>query len=460
LDYDISTLSPAYKSEEGQAAYWRFGTYAPNEENKQRFYIRPVLPNSKKADEKYEFYRAFTLKATEPWIKLNKSTTYIKGTKSAIVDVWFDKNKMKKPGLYNGKVIAYRKGGLFSGSGAEKKEFELMCTVVKPLTFNETNNYTYQSAPYRIDPGNIKRLFFDIPPGASSVSIRLGTVKGKYSNIRAYLHDPDGREYPKNISLKSKKQSAYIFRLSKGELQTGTWELVLYADFRNEKSSYNDLKISFSGLEIIPDKITYMRIMNGEKPRGSLKVTNCYNKMAEIKLSGRINGYRRVSYIDEDSEQYEKIFSVDDKCDKVEFTLELEKEIFNYFTDFAINIKDISGKALKKDGLTYRKTTINFIPPASGKYILELIPGFAAKESKNWSVKLTESYYHFKKQSVSGSTYEFYPNKEKQVKFRLNGEIPVAPEGFKVFGELFLESTDINRYRIIIPIELKTGIRE
>ncbi len=36
-EYTIDTVSPIYETESGQAAYWRFGTYFPTENDKQKF---------------------------------------------------------------------------------------------------------------------------------------------------------------------------------------------------------------------------------------------------------------------------------------------------------------------------------------------------------------------------------------------------------------------------------------
>jgi subtilisin family serine protease len=457
VQYQISTLSPVYESEEGESAYWRFGDYMPNQLQKQRFEINAVFPKDWDAEEKHNFYRGFNLYSKEPWIRFHKSSTYIKGAKSAVVDVWYDPSKMKTFGLYNGVISAFHKGNYFSGNSKKNKAFDLSCTVVKPIIFHHQNNYSFASPPYKIAPGDLKRIFFEIPVGASSMSVRLGNTGKNYANIQAYLHDPDGRQF-KRYRLNTEKQSANIFRISQNELKTGVWELALYADFRNEKISHSNVTISFSGLEINPSYITSLIIENGEFPRGSIDVTNRYQQMKKMKIGGSIKGFRKTNYLSLSSEFYEKTFSVDDHCEKVEFDIELSKKVYNYFTDFAINIKDINGKSLKTDGLSYRKTKLSFTPPASGKYTLELIPAFAHKFSKDWDIKITESYIHFKKPSISGYTEAFYPNVKKRVNFTLNQNIWVAPSGFSLFGELYLQSVDIDYHKVIVPIEVNSSL--
>lgn len=458
LDYEIDTVSPIYKSETGETAYWRFGEYMPGVLDKQRFYVNPVFPQNKTADERYEFYRAFNLSATKPWIKLSKKSCYIKGDKPAEIDLYFDRKQLTKPGLYNGKVIAYKKGGMFSGNKAINKEFELMCTVVVPVTFTQKNNYSWTSSEITIGKGDLKRIFFDIPVKASSAVIRVNKTGSKYASLRGYLFDPKGRKQGHHIRLNTKNNSEQIIRLSAKDLESGIWEFDLYSDFRNEKTSCAQVSIAFSGLEAIPKKITTVKITNGSEPTGEFKALNHYNDKVKTRLTGMIFGIQQVHYIDDYSDNYEHSFTVSDEYDKIEFELELEPEIFNLFTDFAINIIDDTGKILKADGLNYRKTKITFAPPVSGSYVLQLIPGFASKEPKNWQASLKESYYMFKRLNISGGYYDFYPKVKKQVDFEINGVLPVAPDGYYLFGEIWLDSMDIDKYRFVVPVQLYTGM--
>ena len=458
LGYEVSTLSPIYESEEGEAAYWRFGGYFPDKLHKQKFYIRPVFPKDLSADKRNKFYRAFNLKATDSWIKFNKSSTYIRGEKAAVVEVYFDKAQLKTPGLYNGKVIAYRKGGFLSGNKAENKEFELMCTVVVPHTFHEQNNHTFQSREIRLKPGELKRIYFDIPLGATSAAIRLGQSGNKHTKLKAYLFTPQGRESDHRLYLNTEKESAHIIRLLNDELEQGIWELVLYNDFRNEENAYATVKISFSGLEIIPARIDRVTFEQGENPQGTFEVRNQYNHRIDAGVRGQIMGIQRTNYISDDSEEYEYLFTVTDDYEKVEFELEMDADVFNLFTDFAINIMNMDEEVLLSDGLSYKTIKLTFYPPSSGDYILKMVPGFASLEPSDWNARLTESYFTFKRIKIVSSFYTFYPKVKKEIDFEIDGTIPVAPDGFHVFGEIWLDEQDVNRYRTIVPVELNTSM--
>ncbi len=456
ITYRIETLSPIFSDEVGPAAYWRFGSYAPDKNHKQRFKIYPEFENNWTADQKNKFYRAFDLRTTAPWIKLNKKSTYIKGQKPAIVDVYFDPAQMKNKGLYTGKVVAYRKDWSISD---ENKEFELWCTVIKPLQFTPEKHYRFQSDLVKIKPGDIYRIFFEVPVEAKAATIQLFSEGRRFSNVIVALFDPQGRDMEKYVRLDSEKENQDIIQISGDDLQYGVYEMVLYADFRNEETSYCKYAISFSGLEVRPSTITRLRISNGDKPRGKVRVFNYFDQPIICKVNGNIYGWERVNEIDEESTSYDLDFSVGEEVEKVTFELELPPEVFNLMTDFAINIRDYDGKILKADGLTYRKAKISFIPPTSGDYYLELIPAFAEKEAQHWTAKLTESYYLFDQLAVEGSRTVFYPKIEKTVRFKVDGTLPVAPDGFYLFGELRLNSLDKYRFKQTVPMHLYTELR-
>jgi hypothetical protein len=100
------------------------------------------------------------------------------------------------------------------------------------------------------------------------------------------------------------------------------------------------------------------------------------------------------------------------------------------------------------------------MPPVSGDYILEFIPGFAKKEPQMWDVSLKESYYLFKKTTIESSKFNFYPDVQKNVDFTIYGELFVAPEDFYLFGEIWLDETDKNRFHHIVPVTLFTGLHK
>jgi subtilisin family serine protease len=455
-EYEIDTVSPIYETENGQAAYWRFGDYFPTVDDKQRFYINAIFPKDFSKDDKQNFFRGFNLYSTAPWLKVNNKSIYLKGTKSAKVDVWFDKEKLKQSGLYNGKIMAYRKGG----NKREDVEFELMCSAVVPQKFEQKNSYTKKIKDIRIAAGDVKRIFLDIPIGASSMVLKFKTSNYSFSKIRAYLMDPKGIQKGRSVSIDSEKGESWRMRVAGDKLSKGTWELDLYASFNNSKKSGVDVEIAFGGLKSMPEVIDYISYEQGENPRGKVEISNLFYDKVQCKVGGKISGFQKNIYVDDNSDNYEYSFTVDDRQDKVVFDIEVSAETFNLFTDFAINIKDYSGKDLEQSGLSYCQEKIIFAPPASGEYILELLPAFASKTTQDWQAVIKESYYLFQEIEIGGVKEDFYPKVTKNIEFELGELLPVAPQGYYLFGELWLDSIDKKHFRTIIPIQLETGIND
>jgi len=133
-------------------------------------------------------------------------------------------------------------------------------------------------------------------------------------------------------------------------------------------------------------------------------------------------------------------------------------EVYNKLTDFTINIKNISGKVLKTTALGYRSKKVTFIPPSSGNYILELVPAFALQDI-SWQAKLTESYFYFDPNYIRRQNEMFYPAVSKIVDFSLTNQLKVAPNGYYLFGELWLNATNQNFIRNVIPIQIPTSLK-
>lgn len=459
VEYEISTLSPIYSSENGECAYWRFGNYLPAETEKQQFYVSPIFSEKMTAEARNEFFRAFDLFPSAPWIKVNKRSAYIKGNKAMTIEVHYDSKQLTKTGLYNGKILACRKDGL-SGDRLMNKEFELMCTYINPLQFNESNAYHWSSGEIALKNGDVQRFFFDVPYKASAAIIKARTIQGKYAQVSGYLFDPQGKDTDQRLYLNSQNQTESVMRLNSNDLRTGSWELDLYADFKNAKTSLVEMTIAFSGLEASPDVISHLKIKAGADPRGKFDITNHYSGKVTARLNGSIFGIQKVHDIESDSDIYEYAFKVNDEYEKVIFDFELEPQVYNMFTDFAINVKDETGKAVIVDGLSYRKKKINFIPTSAGNYVLELIPAFAAKKPKSWNLSITETFYLFKKMNVIGNSYDFYPGIKKEVDFKIDGGLPVAPDGYYLVGEIWLDHKDVNKFRLVIPMTLYTGMND
>ena len=122
-----------------------------------------------------------------------------------------------------------------------------------------------------------------------------------------------------------------------------------------------------------------------------------------------------------------------------------------------MNIKNSSGKILKTKGINNKKNKITFIPPSSDSYILELVPAFTF-EGQTWDAEINESFYYFKQPAVNSQNVNFYPYTKKKVFFSFNNQINVAPTGYHLFGEIWIDSAGKNKMRTVVPIEISSSL--
>lgn len=456
--YEVSTVSPFFESGYGPAIFWRYGTYFPTKEEKQTVFINPVFNSDATADQKNKFYKAVSLSSSADWLKIVQENSYFKGTAPAEFKIYFDEEKLKNPGLYSAKIKAYEKTGLFGSNTNDKIEFQVWASVVIPHDANLFKDDILRIDNIKLEPGDLKREFVLISPTHTALSIETRQSNTNYAAVRTYVFNPTGREVEPDVFLNYKTTDKAIKNITSPDLITGIWEVVFYAPFNNSKTSIFSGTLSLSKLDVYEKSISNFFIQNGDTPVSSFTALNNSKNAAKVQISGGIKGVQRKIDIADNSGSYEHNFYVGDLYKSVEFNLELSEDIFNKLTDFTINIKNIQGKIVKTTALAYKSKKVIFSPSQSGNYILELIPAFALEEI-TWDGTLSESFLYFNQNFIKRQNEIFYPNIEKHIYFSLTDQLKVAPNGYHLFGELFIDSLEQNFIRVEVPIEIMTGLR-
>ncbi|MDZ7262320.1 MAG: S8 family serine peptidase, partial [candidate division KSB1 bacterium] len=335
LDYEITTLSPVYPDGKGSTAYWRSAGYFPTKIEQQTFQVQAIFPDSLTPERRAEFYRAFELRSTHPWLKASQKSTYIRGEKATTIDVSYDPVQIQQPGLYVGKIVAYRKDAGGTKFIPANIEFELLNTVIIPYTFHVDNNYQQEFRKQNLEPGDIKRYFFLVPPEASTAQIQVEPSAHHWCLVQTYLYDPAGHRYAILDEADSKTKTIAQRTISREALKPGIWELVTYAPFTNKEPSYYDLAIGFTGFKTKPSILETFEYELGEKPNGTFEVTNLFREPFFGSASGTISGYRKITRkkLKSGTDTYRYTFDTTEEMEKVVFNLEIPPEFFNLFTD-------------------------------------------------------------------------------------------------------------------------------
>jgi subtilisin family serine protease len=189
--YAISSTAPNMPDGRAANLYLRNGSYLKGNE-KFTFTIR--RNNLQQVD---KFYRVYKIKCDDDWLIPVQQKIYIRNFQPAEVTVKFDKSKMTEPGLYSGKIKAYR------NDDSHFPEFEMLATVVIPYNFPIENKYEMDWKNKTIRTGDIDRYFINLPAGQTSMRISLTRNPDEYSMTRYTLFDTDGIKVAKSTILYS-----------------------------------------------------------------------------------------------------------------------------------------------------------------------------------------------------------------------------------------------------------------
>lgn len=442
-DYEISTQNNYYTSGVHSASYWNNGGYVPSELSKQEVSIKAIFPDYTPKEQNHNFYRVLKLKSDADWLDVDRSKVYIRGELPAKIGLVYDKSKLQKPGLYSGRISGYTYGEDNGGYA----DVDFQTTVIVPFKFNESNNFELELKNLSLQPGDINRIFLEIPAGASSMNIELSPVENKAFGMAMYLISPDGNHQGYGNASDENSNKPIKMTVLDNKLQKGIWEIIPYNYYQSRENSNYNLKVKFYGLDSQPEIIDVIEFDSGDKPNFTFDIFNNFNTSLKTNMSGYILGYCNSNEIVHSGKKtYSRKFQVAENIKTVEFDINMDINEYNKFTDLAVNIYDKNGKSILSSGLSRKYDSFRFTPPSPGEYTFEIEPGYAAKKSyeNDWKFSLKEKYYYNDPINIKSTknNYILYPQNNKKIKMDVDGTIPLAPNLNKNFG--IINIYDIN----------------
>jgi len=451
--YEIRTDNSFYSNKKGNTAFWKSGGYYPAGSEKQNVNVRAVFYDKLPAETKHNFYRAFVLSSDSPWLRTDKDEIYIRGENSASFSLIFDSTKIKKPGLYSGRIVAKPKGEAGNNIG----EFEVYANIVIPYNFTQENLYKQVFKNERINVGDVRRIYIEPPIGASSAFISISPVEGKPFNIISYLFKPDGKNFKTQASTDENLRKDIIFQIPTNELQYGIWELMPSTNYLSLNDSYCDITVQFFMFDSEPKVINKLNIENGEKPKGDFRLINLSQNLFMYDLKGSILGYEKSEKVaHQGSSIYKRKIKISSEISKYNIKIEMSDDDFNKNTDLAFNIYDNTGKSVFSDGMSRKSDSFTFIPNGAGEYTLELEAGFTHSkfENQDWNLIIRERYFYKSKNDMKfqKNDNKLTPKVWNKISFSLSEQLIVCPDGFEQFGEI--EVIDLQTQRTAYSIDL------
>jgi subtilisin family serine protease len=443
--YTISSFAPNQPDNKSRNLYIRDGSFLTGDEVFSYVVKRDNLIKSDK------FYRVYNLKCDADWLTLVQKKTYIRNNQTATVNVKINKSKMLEPGLYTANITAYR------DDASKTPEFEMIATVVIPYEINSSNNYKMNWKDQTINQGMIKRYFVKIPAGQNSMKITLSrdASSNKYSRCKYFLSDNNGIQI---------HQSAVLYSVNKDEkienyyydLEPGIYEIDMDGFFlASDPSTYN-LAVEFSSIQ----RIDKNEVSTNDK---RIEFVNYFNETKTYNINSEMLGYQRnYNLMVDGNGTYKMPFTITKDEGSKEFNFALSKEEFNKITDFAYQILDENGKAVNKDGLSYRTGSIT--AEFSGdkdtvKYVLEIIPAFVSKEL-NTNLSVNEITYFSTPVSVDAknsgkSSLTLYPNNIKYIDLNFSQPEITIPADANYYGKIYFKSPSTSKTEYELPINFK-----
>ena len=395
--YSVNSFAPGMPFNVARNLYIRDGSYLSGKES---FRFNVKRDDFKKVK---SFFRIYNLSSDCDWLLPVQKKTYIRNSQPAIINVSIDKSKIKDPGLYCGKIKAFR------DDKSKMPEFEMIASVIIPYEFTGADNYKREWKNENVDSGLLKRYFIKLPAGQTIMNINLNSVQNGYALLRYQFCDPEGNLLDSSPYLSTVSNNNIIDK-NYYNLDPGVYELVVEGMINASSVSAYDLSISFNSVKRIDNHPLNMTDKN-------IDLVNLFDNPQSYSMRGRILGYSRSFKADlNPQKKYKYPFTLTKGESEKEFDIILSKKDFNNITDFTYQIIDSTGFAVEQGGLEYRKGEINLSAKESKKmyeYNLLLIPAFT-NASDSMAVTINEKTYLEKSKEFeimgAASDFTFYPS--------------------------------------------------
>ena len=464
--YRFETESAESPDGKGTAVFWR-GDFYPAEGRQQAVSVRPEFPKEASADQRAAFYEAFDLACPADWVRVAKGSAFAKAEEPASVPLSFDATRLKRPGLYQTRVLGYAKG--LSAGERERlgPEWALPVAVVVPESLGPSGGLSLQRRVEGLAPAKVERLFVRAEPQVGSLVFDLKLAEGQANRtIQCTLFDPEGRESSYAV-LRPDRQRA-TFSLGPRELEPGVWELDLYAGYLNPGPVSAAVSVqAFASAAPVPRGVP-ARLSQGKAPTAEFALASSLPFVLRGSGSGEVVGSLSERDVKVSGASWKRSFTLAPGESGATFGLEMSPEDFGLFTDIAVRVLDPEGKALESDGMSFRRLSLEFEPPAGAKpgttYTLAVDAATADPDegSPKWPLKVRELHRYAEPVplAVKQGKQErvvLYPDREARLTLQLKEVPPALPEKAAWQAEVTLKDAERDTLRIPLEILLETA---
>ncbi len=434
-DYTIVTTSPNYPDGRGPTAYWR-SLYVPDADWRQTFTISRYIPERKLSHDE-EFFRAYTLEPTAPWLGTVQKTVYIRGRDNTQVDVVYDAEKMKEPGLYSGRIIARRANSRGAAAPGEI-EFELVNTVMVPYLFTPENGYSVQTQPQKLAAGVTRRFYFAPPAGAAAVTFTLSVPKGSRSNVSGKIADRFGVTSNYLPRVRGHERNEGSNTITTSALGDGVIEVVVQADAFEGGGSESEFTLAATCMMM---SMAPSVVRSGTARQLELQTRATGTRPVEGDFTYTIKGYGRVVQDTMKGDTWSMPLVMRKTDGALWISPRFTPEDYMRATDILVRITDESGYVQAEEPLNTPSTWLflpNFYRDAdSTRYRLEIVFGSATYGTiPDIPIEITEHHVRpSDPRSLGGFGTLLYPFIPRTLKAKIPAGLD-TPKGYYNLGEI------------------------
>ena len=459
-EYGISTFSPGYPDGTGPAAWWR-SAWVPGDGYRQEFTVWRRSVEAYSQAEGAEFFRPYTLESTVPWMEPIQKNVYIRGNDAIDVEVLYNREEMKEPGLYSGKIVARRARGNRK-TAADEVEFELLSTVIVPWVLSPENDYRITTGPHEIPAGRLSRHYLAIPEGAFGIRMTLRGEEGNRGHASGTIIDRFGEisTYVPGIDPTDRMESSALYAAD--ALGDGVIEIVIAADAMQGAGGRARYSLEMEAIMLDLDVETF-----SPGPEKGSELTMTVQNTGTEPLTGRwkytLKGYQR-EFRDtiRSAEVYRRPITLGAWDGALWVEVSFPPEVYQRSTDILIRLVDSTGATQAQEALN-RPSEWLFLPNffkdgiARG-YFLEVVFGAAEPfDETTEPVTFTVLEKHVRPtdpEPIGSRTdrtlYPFIPRTLSGPMPRLEGGIP---GGFRGIGEIRYEVDGSGEEFIVVEFE-------
>jgi len=342
--------------------------------------------------------------------------------------------------------------------GEAAPAFKLTAVVVVPHRFDGPGERARTWSDLSLKPGDVRRLFLDVPAGATAMEARIAIPEGRDGKLWLELYDPTGDPDGRHSGrADSEGVREAVIRVDRDELAAGTWELDLIGAHDAVTAIRARVDVRFFGLEATPSTITALSGGASKPASGEVQLINRFDRPFEGHASGTVDRLERTRELEAEPSGWSQSFELTADRPRARFEFKLDPAEYSDTTDIALRILK-GDEPVSRGGVGPDGGGIEVSGP--GKYTVEMT-------AAHWDdgredpipFALTESYFVADAAALTVTDggdghLALYPGLTAPLTLEVDGTLPHTADGYVAAGEVVFVDPDDGGEWLVLPVRI------